>query len=184
MRDGPLRRVVKAGVRTVWWLEWSLRRPFTPKARWAVSGTCNGCGACCVRPTIAVGRLVWRWPTPRRMFVWWQRHVNGFEYVEKLRGGVRALVFRCTHYDAVTRTCDSYNSRPFMCRNYPTVLLDQSWPDLFDDCSYTLVDREGAGLSQALDAVELSDEARRALKQKLRLPGIPSSAARGDEDDA
>jgi hypothetical protein len=70
-----------------------------------------------------------------------------------------------------------------MCRNYPRVLLDQSWPELFEDCSYTLVDREGAGLSRALDDVGLSDEARRALKKKLRLPEVePTGSDAGGPD--
>jgi Fe-S-cluster containining protein len=120
-----------------------------------------------------VGRVVWRWPTPRRLFVAWQRTVNGFELVGRLRGGVRALEFRCTHYQPDTKQCDSYESRPFMCRQYPRVLLDQPWPELFDDCSYALVDREGAGLADALDATDLSPEARDALKRKLRLVSRP-----------
>ncbi|MBO86214.1 MAG: hypothetical protein CL927_12720 [Deltaproteobacteria bacterium] len=135
-----------------------------------------------MKPTIAVGRVVWRWPTPRRLFVWWQRQINGFELVEKLRGGGRALVFRCTHYNLDDRTCDSYDSRPFMCRTYPRVLLDQTWPELFDDCSYTLVDRLGAGLSRALDDVVLSDEAREALKRRLRLPGSAPTVGAADDD--
>ena len=169
MKDGPLRRALKAVVRTIWWTEWALRRPLRARARWQLQGTCNGCGACCVRPTILVGRIVWRWPTPRRLFVAWQRHVNGFELVGRMRGGVRALVFRCTHYHPDTRLCDSYESRPFLCRHYPSVLLDQPWPELFEDCSHTLVDQQGAGLAHALDQTDLSPEARAALKQKLRL---------------
>ena len=109
----------------------------------------------------------------------WQRSVNGFELVGKLRGGVRALVFRCTHYDPATRRCDSYDSRPFMCRDYPGGLLNQTWPELFEDCSYTLFDRDGGGLAAALDGADLSDDVRAALKQKLRLVGL-----RGHSEDA
>ncbi len=170
MRDGPLRRAIKAVVRTIWTLEAGLRRPLQPRSRWVLHGACNGCGACCERPTIAVSKLFWRWPTPRRAFLAWQRHINGFALVNKLRGPTRAFVFRCTHFDENTRQCDSYASRPWMCRAYPRGLLRQPWPELFDDCSHTLEDREGAGLAAALDQTDLSLEAREKLKSALRLP--------------
>jgi Fe-S-cluster containining protein len=42
-----------------------------------------------------------------------------------------SFVFECTHFDRITRRCDSYASRPGMCRDYPRVLLDQAAPALF-----------------------------------------------------
>ena len=169
MRDGPLRRAIKGAVRLLWSLELGLRRRISPP-RWALEGTCEGCGACCVHPTIAVGTVTWRFPTARRLFVLWQRHVNGFELVERQRAG-RLLVFACTHYDPQTRQCDSYDSRPALCRDYPRALLGQPWPVLFDECTYRLRDRDGGGLAQAIDALDLDPDAGARLKARLRLPG-------------
>lgn len=168
MQDGWLRRTIKACVRTMWSLELGLRRGLAPRPRWQLTGSCNGCGACCERPTIAVGRMLWRWPTPRRLFLAWQHRVNGFVEPQRL-SDARAYAFRCTHYDPQTRLCDSYSSRPWMCRDYPRVLLGQSWPELFDDCSHGLVDRQGGGLAAALEETDLDPEARAELLRKLRL---------------
>ena len=168
MQDGWLRRTIKACVRAMWSLELGFRRRLAPRPRWQLTGTCNGCGACCERPTITVGRLIWRWPTPRRLFLAWQRRVNGFVEPERL-SDARAYAFRCTHYDPQTRLCDSYSSRPWMCRDYPRVLLGQSWPELFDDCSHGLLDRQGDGLAAALKETALDPAAQAELLRKLRL---------------
>ena len=102
----------------------------------------------------------------RALFVAWQWHINGFELVDRVRAG-RALVFRCTHYDPDTRRCDSYDSRPWMCRDYPRVVLDQAWPELFADCSHRLVDTAGAGLAAEIDALELAPGEAVRLKARL-----------------
>ena len=61
MEDGRALAALKALVRGVWALETALRAPLRRRrARWRLAGDCNGCGACCVAPTIAVSRLVWR----------------------------------------------------------------------------------------------------------------------------
>ena len=168
MRDGPVRRTVKACVRAIWWAEHAWRRRLRPP-RFALTGTCEGCGACCERPTIAVGRLLWFAPLLRRIFIGWQRHINGFVFLERVRQG-RALVFRCTHYDPRSQRCDSHDSRPWMCRDYPRVVLDHAWPELFSDCSHGLVDTRGAGLAEAIDALELAPGEAVRLKARLRLP--------------
>ncbi|RME27954.1 MAG: YkgJ family cysteine cluster protein [Deltaproteobacteria bacterium] len=107
------------------------------------------------------------------MFVWWQRRVNGFELVEADRRG-RALVFHCTHFDPHTRRCDSYHSRPFMCRDYPRALLDQAWPDLFEGCGFRIIaadaDRQRRALSDAaLSDAGLSEEQQAELRRRMRL---------------
>ena len=104
----------------------------------------------------------------RRLFLLWQRHVNGFELVRTERQG-RSFAFRCTHYDPTTKLCDSYESRPGMCRDYPRGLLYQPWPELFEACTYRLVSRRADAMRKALEDVEMDDEAREALEEKLRL---------------
>ena len=77
--------------------------------------------------------------------------------------------FRCTHFDWATRSCDSYASRPFMCRDYPRALLDQPWPELMEGCGHRVAMRQGRGLADAIDHTSLSPEARAELKRRLRL---------------
>ena len=171
MKDGPLRRALKAAVRAIWTLEIGLRRGLDRlrgRARWRLGGACGGCARCCEAPGIRVGALVWFLPTARRVFLGWQRQVNGFVFARADRPS-RAFVFRCTHFDPESRRCDSYQSRPHMCRDYPRALLDQPWPELFDGCGFRAVPRDRDRQRAALDAVGLPAEQRRALGQRLRL---------------
>ena len=115
---------------------------------------------------MAVGRAIRALPTLRRAFLAWQRRVNGFEFVREEHG---AFVFTCTHYDPETRSCDSYDSRPAICRDYPQGLLDQPWPELFPECTYKLVVRDAARLLDGLASADLTDEQRARLEERLRL---------------
>ena len=167
MQDGPLRALVKTLVRWMWTAEFRLRRlPTTP--RWELTGACQSCGACCERPSIKANLATWYLPITRRLFLAWQRHVNGFELIEAERP-TKTFVFRCTHFDWAARRCDSYATRPFMCRDYPRILLDQAWPELFDGCGHGLRDGQGNALAQALDDADLTSEQRQDLRRRLRL---------------
>jgi hypothetical protein len=171
MRDGPLRRGLKAVARWHWELElrvhraWRLWRGERP---WVLSGDCGRCAACCEEPAIAVGRATWYLASARSAFLAWQRHVNGFELLRAEREG-HVLVFRCTHFDAATRTCDSYDSRPGMCRDYPRLLLWQADPRFLPRCAYRAVSPRAEGLRRALDAVPLTAAQRERLRDGLRL---------------
>src|SRR5215813_14607857 len=124
MRDGPLRRglkrlalanfVVNVHATRAW-------RRLRGERPHRLGGDCRRCARCCEAPAIQAGRLTWYLPSLRRVFLAWQRRVNGFELTEADRGS-RTFVFRCTHFDAATRSCDSYASRPGMCRDYPRAL--------------------------------------------------------------
>lgn len=167
MIDGPLRRALKALVRGLWSVELGVRRRLTP-SRYRLGGACGGCARCCDRPTIRVGRVTWHLRSVRAVVVAWQRIVNGWVLVEADRK-TRTLQFRCTHLDPATRRCDSYASRPFVCRDYPRALLDQPWPELFPECGFRPVVRDPAGLRAALDATDLSEEERARLARRLFL---------------
>lgn len=167
MQDGVVRQWVKGLTRRVWSVELGLRRRLRP-ARWELTGACEGCASCCERPSITVGKALWYLPMSRRAFLAWQRHVNGFELIEAERE-THTFVFRCSHFDWDTRRCDSYDSRPFMCRDYPRALLDGAWPELFEGCGHGLRDREGTGLAGAIDTTDLSPEERAKLKERLRI---------------
>ena len=59
--------------------------------------------------------------------------MNGFELVRSDEESW-TFVFRCTHFDPATRSCDSYGSRPGLCRDYPRLLLWQPNPELLPGC--------------------------------------------------
>jgi len=134
--------------------------------RFEMAGECRRCARCCEEPSIRVGRLLYYMPTLRRLFLGWQQHVNGFLLKRVEREG-RLFVFTCSHFDQESRACDSYESRPALCRDYPRALFDQPWPELFEQCGYRPRDREGGSLDEALDAADLPIEARALLKKKL-----------------
>ena len=173
MKDGPGRRAVKAvallGFRANlalwrWWRRLRGDRPYR------LGGSCNLCAQCCDAPSIRVGRLVWYLPSQRRLFLWWQRAVNGFELVSTERAA-RVFVFRCTHFDLATRRCDSYSSRPGMCRDYPRALLDQAHPEMFPGCGYQAIAPNAEGLRIALSRLALTPEQETKLRRGLHLEG-------------
>lgn len=176
MQDGPLRIALKTVARWLWRFDLSLLRAsrrLREPPRWRLGGACEGCARCCEAPTLRVGRLLWFLPRTRRVFLWWQRVVNGFELVEADRAS-RSFVFRCTHFDWQRRRCDSYASRPGICRDYPRVLLDQPWPELFEGCGFKVRAADAERQAQVLDDATLEqaglDEAqRKALREKLRV---------------
>jgi hypothetical protein len=81
----------------------------------------------------------------------------------------KTFVFRCSHYDPVSKRCDSYESRPLMCRDYPLRLTFDAVPEPFPECSYVLVDRKAAQLTAALEAAGLDGEKLAEVKKKLYL---------------
>ena len=127
---------------------------------------CRACARCCERPAIAGGVLTWHLPLVRRVFLAWQRLLNGFELVE-VDEDTHAFLFRCAHFDWRTRRCDSYDSRPFMCRDYPRGLLDQPWPELFEGCGHKVIARNAPTLGAALDALDLPPDKKAELKRRL-----------------
>ncbi len=180
MKDGRLLGVLKRIIRTMWRFEYGLRRrarSLRGEARFALGGSCESCAKCCEEPSISVGRAFWHFPTPRRLFLFWQFAVNGFEYVRKEREG-HVYVFRCTHFDPATRRCDSYETRPFMCEDYPRLLLEQPWPELFAECGYRAVDTKGDRLRDAIEGAALTDEKKRELRRRLHLYEEPKKLDR------
>jgi uncharacterized protein len=171
MRDGPLRRSVKAAARAAFflnlWTDRGLRR-LRGERPFVLGGSCQRCAACCEAPTIRAHALVSLAPTLRRAFLWWQEKVNGFVLVEARRRE-RLFVFRCTHFDAAARSCDSYASRPGMCRDYPRNLLYQAAPAMLPGCGYRPVATNAAGLRLALESQPLTNEKRARLARDLRL---------------
>jgi hypothetical protein len=171
MRDGPVRRVLKLVALANFLVNVHVTRALR-RARgerpYRLGGDCRRCARCCEAPAIQVGRLAWYVPLLRRSFLSWQRRVNGFE----LQGRdplARIFVFRCTHFDPVTRSCDSYDSRPGMCRDYPRALLWQPRPEMLAGCGYRPVAPNAAELRRALAVQSLTAEQRDRLERELFL---------------
>ncbi len=121
-----------------------------------------------VGTTIQANAIAWYLPTVRRLFLWWQERVNGFRLLRRERTG-RLFVFRCTHFDEATRSCDSYSSRPGMCRDYPRALLGQALPQFLPGCGYRAVTVGGERLRKALEEQKLPPEQLERLKKGLHL---------------
>jgi hypothetical protein len=173
MRDGVWLRGVKGAARWHYGANLRLHRALL-RARgerpWTLAGECRRCAACCEAPAIAVGRMAWSMPILRRLFLAWQRRVNGFELVAT-EPRARLFVFRCSHFDTAARSCDSYDSRPGMCRDYPRLLLWQANPQLLPRCGYRAAAPNAAGLRASLEPLPLTPEQREKLRQGLRLDG-------------
>jgi len=173
MRDGFLLRAVKRVALWRYDADIALHRAWQ-RARgerpWTLAGACRRSGACCEAPAIVVGRLTWSMPSVRRLFLAWQRRANGFELVSA-DARARVFVFRCAHFDPATRSCDSYDSRPGMCRDYPRLLLWQPNPEMLPACGYRATPPNAAGLRASIDRLDLTPAQRKRLRRGLRLGG-------------
>lgn len=171
MRDGPVRRAVKLLARWHYELNLGLVRAWRRRGGpdpYVLEGACQACAKCCEEPSIHVGRVLWHLPSAKRLFLLWQVVVNGFVLLREERAA-RTLVFRCTHFDEATRRCDSYDSRPAMCRDYPRMLLDQPRPELFEGCGYRVRARGADAMLVELKRHGVGGEQHQKLKKDLYL---------------
>jgi hypothetical protein len=171
MRDGRLLRVVKRVALWNFVLGLSLHRALERRRGRIphdLGGECRRCARCCEAPGIQVGWAVWYLRTLRGLFLWWQERVNGFVLVDRDRSG-RVFIFRCTHFDWTTRSCDSYDSRPGMCRDYPRILLHQANPELLPGCGYRPVAPNAERLVRSLERASVTREQMARLKKDLHL---------------
>ena len=172
MRDGPLRRVVKAVARWRYAFDLRVARSVRNARRggpwFELAGECRRCARCCEAPAIRAHAIVFHMPALRRVFLWWQRQVNGFE-LQRTDAAEQLFVFRCTHFDWTTRSCDSYDSRPGLCRDYPRALLDQPRPEFLPGCGYRPRAPNAGRFLRVLEQHPLSEEQREKLKKDLRL---------------
>ncbi len=171
MRDGPVRTLIKRLARL--WFDAHVARRRTAcaavgGAAYELAGACEGCAKCCEEPTILVGELALSVPFVARAMALWQRWVNGFVLtaVNRREG---TMAFTCTHFDRETRRCDSYDTRPGMCRDYPRALLDQPAPELFEGCGFRARAVNADGMLQALIDQGIEGEQLVQLKKKLYL---------------
>ena len=171
MRDNFAQRAIKNTLRhyyffTLWIQRQHLKRKGRPK--YILTGNCEGCGKCCENPAIKVGFLVTYLKSFRAIYVLWQKKINGFVY-QRQNVEDQVLYFTCNHWDAQTKRCDSYDSRPGMCRDYPRNLLYSSVPDFFEECGFKPLDKNAAKFKLALDKVPLDEDKKKKIKDKLFL---------------
>jgi hypothetical protein len=173
VKDGPLLRAVKRVALWRYQVDIALHRAWR-RARgerpWTIAGACRRSGACCEAPAIVVGRQTWFLPSVRRLFLAWQRRVNGFDLVSA-DARARLFVFRCSHFDRATLSCDSYDSRPGFCRDYPRLLLWQPSPEMLPPCGYRAIPPNAAGLRASIDRLDITPAQREKLRRGLRLGG-------------
>jgi uncharacterized protein len=171
VRDGPLLRTVKRVARGLFDLDLAVEhvvRRWRGERPYRLGGECGRCARCCEAPAIHVSRPLWHFGPLRRSFLWWQERVNQFHLVEA-RPGSRTFVFRCAHFDPEARACDSYDSRPGICRDYPRLQLWQANPEFLPGCGYRAVAPNAASLRAALAAQPLTTTQRERLRRGLRL---------------
>jgi len=177
MRDGPLKITVKLFARLCYQADLKFTRwikTFSGEPYFRLTGACNQCGQCCRTPAITVHPVVLYLPLIKRAVIAWHRIINGFELIDAERQ-TGLLVFRCTHWDDTSGQCDSYASRPGICRDYPTNLVYTPDPELFDTCGFRVVLKNAEKMSRALDEAGLSAETLAYLKTNLHVEPTPDS---------
>jgi hypothetical protein len=86
------------------------------KTEYEMKGSCKQRGVCCENIGVGLTPLLWNWPKLRYTIGKWYCFVYNFSLVGE-NEDKRVLVFRC-HY-LKNKLCSVYNTRPFLCRNYP-----------------------------------------------------------------
>ena len=151
MEDGFIRKAVKFTARMRYSMDVALTRRIN-SARgerfFDLAGSCRSCGQCCETPVIQIYPPLFYFKSVRWVMKSWHGLINGFEFMAEDRRS-KCLIFRCTHLDARTRRCDSYDSRPGLCRDYPRNQLDYANPEFLEGCGYQAVLKSGEALKPA-----------------------------------
>ena len=178
MRDGPIRRAIKCVARLGYLCELRIRRRLRSSQReYDLAGECTVCGACCETPAVQTWPLLLRFKSIRGAVVLWQKWVNGFELIGRdSKHGI--LIFRCTHFDPETKLCDSYDSRPGACRDYPLNLLDDPLPEFPPACTLRAVSRNADRIRESLADLDLTPEQKAKLEAEFYAASDEDRSAR------
>ena len=171
MKDGIIRKAIKKIALSFYMIDLKSTREIRrlrDDPLYHLGGSCNQCGACCKSPMIQIFPPFFYLKSIRRLIIMWHRLVNGFEYIGKNYKS-QILIFRCTHWNSETKVCDSYNTRPGMCRDYPRNLIYSTNPIFLDECSYYAIDKNADRLGAALGELHLSPKKLEMLKRKLHI---------------
>ncbi len=169
MRDGVLRRLLKLLALGVYRFDLASTRLLRrDPPRYRLAGECQACGACCETPTVQTNYFFFRFRSTRWAILAWHRWVNGFAFLHDLPRE-NSFVFRCSHLDPASGRCDSYASRPGMCRDYPRFQLDTAAPEFFPACGHRAVDLHAASFNASLEQLDLPPAQLEALRRRLHL---------------
>lgn len=171
MRDSLPRRILKRLALAAFEVDLAYDRKWgrhKDRPFYELGGDCRKCAKCCEAPAISVSWPVRRFKTLRALFLGWHKHVNGFHFLRDDRSA-DAFIFRCEHFDRRTRRCDSYETRPGMCRDYPRGLMYQANPEMLEGCGYRPIAFGASGMLSALKKHNLSEEQMEKLRKGLFL---------------
>ena len=171
MKDGYIRQTIKAVARMRYTIDVALTRRIKAargEQFFNLAGRCRCCGKCCETPVIPVYPLLYFFKSVRWALKTWHRVINGFELVQEDRRG-KCLIFRCTHLDPITHRCDSYASRPGLCRDYPHNQLDFANPEFLEGCGFSAELKNSAKMAASLENLDLPQNTLQTLKQRLHL---------------
>lgn len=171
MKDGLARACVKRIALVCFSFDLAVTR-FVLRLRgeplFELHGACNSCGGCCETPMVRMHAAFFYLRSLRWGILTWHRVVNGLELIREDRKG-RTFVFRCLHWDPETKLCDSYATRPGMCRDYPRPLLYSSMPDFLPECGFHALILNADEIRGSLDELGLPAEKRAELERRLRV---------------
>lgn len=177
MTDGPGRRVLKRLALIRYAIDLKATRAILRlkgEPRFVLGGACTGCGGCCETPMIPVWPLFFHLRSARWLILAWHRVINGFAFIGADRP-THTFVFRCTHYEPGTKRCDSYDSRPGMCRDYPANLLYDPNPEFLPTCGFCPVARNADLIRESFQDLDLPPEKKAELEHRfhVRPPATP-----------
>lgn len=131
-----------------------------------MQGKCSECGACCETPMIRTFALFFYLKSLHWLYLKWHRKINGFELICEDRKK-RTFIFKCTHFNPETKQCDSYSSRPGMCRDYPRNILYNIPPDFLPTCTFSPIAKNADQISESLEKLELPPGKLKKIKKKF-----------------
>ncbi|OGL41156.1 MAG: hypothetical protein A2161_07545 [Candidatus Schekmanbacteria bacterium RBG_13_48_7] len=171
MKDGIVRKTIKYVALARYMIDLKITRLIKSVGNsqtFHLEGSCNRCGKCCENPAIILSAPFFYLKTNRWLTLKWHKIVNGFEFVGENRKE-KCFIFRCTHWNPETKLCDSYETRPGLCRDYPRNQIDSTDPVFMDSCGYYAVRKNAESMGKAIDKLLLSEEKTDKLKQKLHI---------------
>jgi uncharacterized protein len=126
-----LRKMVLSIVLADNYISHLVQKPFGTK--WVLEGDCNKCGKCCLDIHLKIEPKLLNNAFTRELVVRWISWLFVF-YLKRIDYDRNYLVFGCNNLNS-NGTCNDYNWRPNVCRNYPLVDYFEE-PVLFKECGY------------------------------------------------
>ena len=167
MKDGILKKCVKLLALIRYRFDLGITRiilRLKGEPGYDMQGECCSCGSCCETPMIRCMAPVFYLKSLRWLFLTWQNKVNGFELIREDRIK-RTFVFKCTHFDSVTKQCDAYSSRPGMCRDYPKNILYNTPPNFLPKCTFSAIAKNADQINDSLEKLDLPPEKLEKIKK-------------------